>query len=143
MGDVLVIFLASMLDVPKDLYEAAQLDGADGPQQFWHITLPTISPVIFFSLITGLIAALQYFTEAAVASSIASGKTGVSEGVGALMGYPNNSLLTYAQWIYSMGWSGFHLGYAAAMSVVLFVVAAVMIAILLRFSNFGKEGDQR
>ncbi|MYV98511.1 sugar ABC transporter permease, partial [Streptomyces sp. SID3343] len=132
MGDVMVIFLAALLDVPKDQYEAADLDGAGGRQKFWYITLPNISPVLLFSAVTGVIAALQYFTEATVASSIANGKTGIVAGPDQLLGYPDDSLLTYTQWIYVQGFSSFQLGYAAAMAVVLFVVAAAVIAVLLR-----------
>ena len=62
-GDVIVIVGAAMLDVPADLYEAAELDGAGGWSRFWHVTLPGISPVIYFSLITGMIYTFQYFTE--------------------------------------------------------------------------------
>ncbi|WFR68419.1 ABC transporter permease subunit [Curtobacterium flaccumfaciens] len=80
MGDIMIIFLASLLDVPRDLYEAASLDGANGVQQVRHITLPTIAPVIGFAVVTGVIAALQYFTEAAVASGVASGKATIGGG---------------------------------------------------------------
>ncbi|GCD96065.1 sugar ABC transporter permease [Embleya hyalina] len=132
MGDVMVIFLAALLDVPKDQYEAAELDGASARQKFRFITLPNISPVLLFSAVTGVIAALQYFTEAAVASSVANGKTGIDAGPDRLLGYPNDSLLTYTQWMYVQGFNSFQLGYAAAMAVVLFVVAAAVIAVLLR-----------
>ncbi|MCG2803028.1 MAG: sugar ABC transporter permease, partial [Cellulomonas sp.] len=62
MGDVMVIFLAALLDVPRELYEAAELDGAGPVAKTWYVTLPTISPVLGFAAITGVIAALQYFT---------------------------------------------------------------------------------
>lgn len=140
MGDIMVIFLAALLDVPRDQYEAASLDGAGGLQRFWYITLPNISPVLLFSAVTGVIAALQYFTEAAVASSVANGKTGIDAGPDQLLGYPNDSLLTYTQWMYEQGFSSFQLGYAAAMAVVLFVVAAGVMAILLRrLGLFGQK----
>jgi len=61
VGNTMILFLASMLDVPKTLYEAADIDGASARQKFWHITLPGISPVIFFSLLTGMIYTFQYF----------------------------------------------------------------------------------
>jgi multiple sugar transport system permease protein len=132
MGDIMVIFLAALLDVPRDQYEASSLDGANGPQRFWFITLPNIGPVLLFSLVTGIIAALQYFTEAAVASTVANGKTGIDAGPDVLIGYPNDSLLTFTQWMYIQGFSSFQLGYSAALAVVLFVVAAGVMAILLR-----------
>ncbi|MFE6996134.1 carbohydrate ABC transporter permease [Microbacterium sp. NPDC057659] len=132
MGDVMVIFLAALLDVPRDQYEAASLDGANGFQRFRFVTIPNISPVLVFSLITGIIAALQYFTEAAVASSVASGKSGVGSGPDVLIGYPNDSLLTFTQWMYLQGFSSFQLGYSAALAVMLFLVASAVMALLLR-----------
>ncbi|KRC47084.1 sugar ABC transporter permease [Leifsonia sp. Root227] len=142
MGDIMVIFLAALLDVPRDQYEASSLDGANGRQRFWFITLPNISPVILFSAVTGVIAALQYFTEAAVASSVANGKTGIDAGPDQLLGYPNDSLLTYTQWMYVQGFTSFQLGYAAAMAVILFVVAAVVMAVLLRRAGLFKQKER-
>lgn len=140
MGDIMVIFLASLLDVPRDQYEASALDGASPPQRFWYITIPNIAPVLLFSVVTGVIAALQYFTEAAVASSVASGKTGIDAGLGQLLGYPNDSLLTFTQWMYVQGFTSFQLGYAAAMAVVLFVVAGAVMGVLLRrMGLFGRK----
>jgi multiple sugar transport system permease protein len=132
MGDIMIIFLASLLDVPTEQYEAASLDGANGWQKVRYVTLPSMGPVLLFALITGIIAALQYFTEAAVASSVASGKATVGEGTGSVIGYPDDSLLTYTQWLYVRGFSNYQLGYASAMAVVLFVVAALFLVLLLR-----------
>lgn len=141
LGDIMIIFLASLLDVPQEQYEAAALDGANGLQKVRYVTIPTIIPVIIFAVITGVIAALQYFTEAAVASSVASGVAGVNNGIGALLGYPANSMLTYTEWLYVRGFSNFQLGYAAALAVVLFVVASVFVGVLLRqFKAFTPEG---
>jgi len=140
-GDIMVIFLASLLDVPREQYEVASLDGANGRQQFWYITVPFISPVLLFALVTGIIGSLQYFTEAAVASMVASGKTGIAATQNQLLGYPGNSLLTYTQWMYSRGFASFQLGYAAAMAVILFIVAAAVMAVLLRrISVFSIDG---
>ncbi|WP_241691495.1 sugar ABC transporter permease [Streptomyces sp. GZWMJZ-114] len=139
MGDIMVIFLAALLDVPKDQYEAAELDGAGPGNKFRYVTLPNISPVVLFSAVTGVIAALQYFTEAAVASSVANGKTGIDAGADQLLGYPNDSLLTFTQWMYVQGFSSFQLGYAAAMAVVLFVVAAAVMAVLLRRAGLFRQ----
>jgi multiple sugar transport system permease protein len=142
MGDIMIIFLASLLDVPQEQYEAASLDGANGIQKVRFVTIPSIKPVLLFALITGIVSALQYFTEAAVASTVASGKAGVDAGeTGAILGYPANSLLTYAQWIYVRGFSNFQLGYASALAVLLFVIAGIFVAILLRqFKAFTPEG---
>lgn len=136
MGDVMIIFLAALLNVPRDQYEAASLDGANGLQRVFFVTIPNIAPVLLFSLVTGMIAALQYFTEAAVASNVASGRSGAaSGGLAAALGYPDDSLLTYTQWLYVRGFSNFQLGYAAAMAVVLFLVASVFVVLLLRRSK--------
>jgi multiple sugar transport system permease protein len=132
MGDIMIIFLASILDVPREQYEAAELDGANGAQRFRYVTLPNIQAVIVFAAITGVIAALQYFTEAAVASTVASGKATVGEGAGASLGYPDSSLLTYTEWLYVRGFSNYQLGYASALAVLLFVVAAIFLVVLLK-----------
>ncbi|CAN5274575.1 sugar ABC transporter permease [soil metagenome] len=132
MGDVMIILLAGLLDVPRELYEAAGLDGANAAQKMRYVTLPTITPVLVFSLVTGIIAALQFFTEAAVASTVASGKAVVGEGTGSQLGYPNNSLLTYTQWLYVRGFGNYQLGYASALAVILFIVATAFLVILLR-----------
>jgi multiple sugar transport system permease protein len=141
LGDIMIIFLASLLDVPQEQYEAAALDGANGAQKVRYVTIPSIIPVIIFAVITGVIAALQYFTEAAVASSVASGDSSTKNGIGNLLGYPANSLLTYTEWLYVRGFSNFQLGYAAALAVLLFVVAGVFVGLLLRqFNAFTPEG---
>lgn len=132
LGDILVIFLASLLDVPQEQYEAASLDGTNGLQKVRYVTIPTIMPVIVFAIITGVVAALQYFTEASVASTVASGAAGTSAVPASVFGYPSGSLLTYTQWLFIRGFSSFQLGYAAALAVVLFVVAGAFIALLLR-----------
>lgn len=132
MGDVMIIVLAALLDVPREQYEAASLDGARGYQKAWYVTVPHMRPVIVFSVVTGVIAALQYFTEAAVAAGVASGRALVGEGTGSGLGYPQGSTLTYPQWLYVEGFSNYALGYASALAVVLFVVAAVFVVVLLR-----------
>jgi multiple sugar transport system permease protein len=141
MGDIMIIFLASLLNVPKEQHEAAALDGANTPQRIVYVTLPAIAPVILFAAVTGVIAALQYFTEAAVASGVASGKSGVYTKLSDVMGYPADSLLTYTEWLYARGFGSFQLGYAAALAVVLFVVTAVFMGLLLRkFNAFNPDG---
>lgn len=142
MGDILIIFLASLLDVPRELLEAAALDGANGPRRVQHVTIPHIVPVLIFAVVTGVISALQYFTEAAVASAVAGGKSGTNQNMSAVLGYPNNSLLTYTQLLYVRGFGNFQLGYAAALAVVLFLVTAIFLAFMLRrFKAFTPEGS--
>lgn len=143
MGDIMIIFLAALLDVPREQYEAASLDGANGVQKVRYVTMPSIAPVLLFAAVTGVIAAIQYFTEAAVASSVASGKAVVGQGISTNLGYPDGSLLTYTQWLYVRGFGTYQLGYASALAVLLFVVAAVILILLLRrFRAFTPEGAQ-
>lgn len=117
-GDVIVIFSAAMLDVPKELYEAADLDGVNSRQRFWHVTMPFLSPVIVFAIVTGMIYTFQYFTEAFVASGSASSIQSSSD----LLGYPAQSLLFYSTDLYQQGFVYFKTGYASAMAWMLFLV---------------------
>ena len=145
VGDLMIIFLASLLDVPKEQYEAAALDGVNAWQRFRFVTLPNISPVLMFAAITGVIAALQYFTEAVVAASVASGQATTGGGNSALLGYPEGSTLTYAQWLYVMGFKNYYLGYASALAVVMFAVSLGVTLILLRRARslvYGAEGTR-
>jgi len=136
IGNTMVIFLAALLDVPVSLHEAAALDGANAWQRFRHVTLPTLSPVIVFSTITGIITTLQFFTQAAVAGSAASGQaTNGGNSVSATFGYPEGSTFTYPLWLYMKGFSYNQMGYASAMAIVLFIVAFTIIAIVLKRSK--------
>src|SRR4029079_4007707 len=78
VGDLMVIFMAALLDVPRELYEAAELDGAGAVRRFRHVTLPTLRPILGFAAITGVIAMMQYYTEPLVAGQVASGQIGGS-----------------------------------------------------------------
>jgi multiple sugar transport system permease protein len=141
LGDIMIIFLAALLDVPKDQYEAASLDGANSVRQFWHITVPNLSPVLLFAAITGVIQTLQYFTQAAVASALASGVATTGGGTAGSLGYPDGSTLTYPLWLYQMGFKNFYLGYACAMAVILLAISMFFIVFMLRRSHafFGAE----
>jgi multiple sugar transport system permease protein len=143
IGNTMVIFLAALLDVPATLLEAAALDGANAWQRFRHVTLPTLSPVIVFSTITGVIATLQYFTQAAVAGSAASGQAVNAGGhVSSTFGYPLGSTFTYPLWLYMQGFPYGKLGYASAMAVVLFIVAFLIILVILkRAKSFSGESS--
>ena len=145
VGDLMIIFLASLLDVPREQYEAASLDGVNPWQRFRFITIPNISPVLMFAAITGVIAALQYFTEAVVAASVASGQATTGGGNSSLLGYPEGSTLTYAQWLYNMGFKNYYLGYASALAVVMFVISLAVTLVLLRRARslvYGVEGTR-
>jgi multiple sugar transport system permease protein len=137
LGDIMIIFVAALLDVPGELYEAAALDGAGPWQQFRSVTLPTISPVVLFAAVTGTIATLQYFTQAAVAASVASNGATTGGGISSTFGYPEGSTYTYPLWLYVVGFRYNALGYANVLAVVLFVVAIAVTALLLRrFRSF-------
>ncbi len=136
IGNTMVIFLAALVDVPPHLYEAAAIDGATRWQRFRHITLPILSPVIVFSTITGIIATLQYFTEAAVAATAAEGQATAGGGsVASAFGTPEGSTFTYSMWLYMKGFRYKQMGYASAMSIVLFIVAFTVILIVLKRSK--------
>jgi multiple sugar transport system permease protein len=124
IGDTMIIFLAGLLDVPRQLYEAADIEGAGGWQKFRYITLPMISPVIFFSVITGIIGSFQYFTEAFVTSSQVGG-----------LGAPEGSLLFYATHLYDQGFQSFRMGYASALAWVLLVVTLIFTLLIFRGSK--------
>jgi ABC-type sugar transport system permease subunit len=139
IGDVMIILLASLLDVPKSLYEAAAIDGANAWQQFRRITLPTISPVLMFSAVTGVIQTLQYFTQAMVAANASQGNADQA-GTTTAPGYPDGASLTFPQTLYNEGFQQFNMGYACVLALVLFVVAMFFTLILLRqFHAFGDD----
>ena len=107
IGNLFIIFLAAVLDVPKHLYESAELDGTNGLQRLWYVTLPTISPVILFSLVISVIAAMQYFTQAYVAANIASGQASQAGDVTVNLGFPQGSTLFYPILLYNDGFRAF------------------------------------
>jgi multiple sugar transport system permease protein len=139
IGTVMIIFLAGLLDVPLHLYEAAELDGANAWQRLVHVTLPSISPVILFAVVTGVIEGLQYFTQGYVAGTVAGGGD-AGAGSGTSLGYPEGSTLFYPVWLYQQGFQYFHMGYAAAMAVVLFVIALAVTIVVLRTARHWVSG---
>jgi multiple sugar transport system permease protein len=139
VGDLMVIFLAALLDVPRQLYEAAAIDGANGWQQFTRITLPVIRPVLMFAAVTGVIQTLQYFTQAMVAARVASGTTDAA-GTAFTPGYPDQSTLTFPELLFQQGFRDFAMGYACVLALILFAVSMVFTVILLRqFRGFADE----
>jgi multiple sugar transport system permease protein len=125
VGDAMIIFLAGFLDVPKHLYEAADIEGANRWKKFWHVSMPMVSPVIFFEVVTGIIFGFQYFTQAYVAS--------VNTGTG--VGDPQQSLLFYSVYLYQQGFVNFKMGYASAMAWVLLVISLLCTVGILRGSK--------
>ena len=116
-GSSMVMFLAALKQVPRSLYEAAEIDGAGKVTRFFHITLPQISPIIFFNLINQTIQALQNFTSAQVITE----------------GGPLKSTYVLGLKLYKEGFSYFKMGYASAISWVIF--AAIMIFTLAIFAS--------
>jgi multiple sugar transport system permease protein len=144
IGDTMIIFLAAVLDVPKHLKESAALDGAGPLQSLLRVTLPSVSPVILFSAVTAVIAALQYFTEAYVVASATQG--GHAAAVTASnLGYPQGSTLFYPILLYTQGFQRFNMGYAAALTMLLLVVSLVVTLVILRNAKrwVHAEGEAR
>ena len=137
IGDAMVIFLAGLLDVPRQLYEAADIEGASRYQRWRHVTLPMISPVIFFTLVIGVIEGFQTFTEAYVAGNTTSGQKDT-------LGEPQGSLLFYAIWLYQQGFRYFNMGYASALAWVLFGATMLCTLVLIKSSErwVHVEGNQ-
>jgi multiple sugar transport system permease protein len=131
VGDLMVIFMAALLDVPKEQYEAAELDGASPWQRFRFITLPNISPIVLFAVVTGIIGAMQYYTQPIVAAKVASGRMGGS-GAAFQPGYPDDSTLTLPQLVYNLGFNQFNYGAACVVALVLFAFSMAFTALLMR-----------
>jgi len=120
-GAPMVIFLAGLKQIPHDLYDAAAIDGAGRWQTFRSVTLPMLSPVIFFNLVLESIHAFQSFTGAFIVSG---GRGG-----------PSDSTLFYTLYLYQKGFADFKMGYAAAMAWVMLVVIAVVTLVLFRLAR--------
>ncbi|MDX3074556.1 carbohydrate ABC transporter permease [Streptomyces sp. NPDC088354] len=131
IGDLMVIFMAALLDVPKEQYEAAELDGAGAWSRFRYVTLPNISPIVMFAVVTGVIQTMQYYTQPLVAGKVASGIIGGS-GQQFEPGYPEKSTLTLPQLVYNLGFQRFDTGAACVIALVLFALAMVFTALLMR-----------
>lgn len=108
IGGSVVIYLAGLKDVPQSLYEAARIDGANVIQRAIHITMPMMTPVIFFNLVMGIIHAFQYFTQAYILTG----------------GGPQESTLFLALYLFYRAWRFLDLGYASALAWIMFVLVA-------------------
>ena len=114
-GSPMIIFLAGLRQIPAVYYEAAAIDGASKWSQFWRITLPLLSPILFFNLVLQIIHAFQSFTQAFV----------VSGGTGG----PSDSTMFYTLYLYQQGFSRFDMGYASALAWFLLLIIAAFTAI--------------
>jgi multiple sugar transport system permease protein len=128
-GAAMIIYLAGLRQVPAEIHEAATMDGAGPVRRFFRITLPLISPVIFFNLLMNIVGAFQAFNTAYV----------VSNGTGG----PADSTLFYTLYLYQRGFVDFDMGYASALGwVLLLVVAAVAAAFFALSRRFVFYGDE-
>lgn len=118
VGARMIIFLAGLQNIPDHLYEAAEIDGAGTYRQFWHVTVPMLTPTIFFNLVMGIIGSLQTFAQAFIATQ----------------GGPNNATLFYALYLYQNAFQYFEMGYASAMAWILFAIILALTLIVIRSS---------
>jgi multiple sugar transport system permease protein len=119
IGGQMVILLAGLQGVPQHLYDAASIDGANWWRRFWSVTLPLLTPSLFFNLIMALIGAFQVFTQAYIITG----------------GGPENSTLFYVLYLYRVAFQNFDMGYAAALAWVLFVIILAITLLQFRLGN--------
>ncbi len=129
IGGNVLIYLAGLKGINKDLYEAADIDGAGGWQKVTKITLPLLTPTIFFEFITAIIGAFQIFTTAFILA-----------GKDSPLGGPGQSMLFYVLYLYNrafgrVGQGGFQMGYASALAWVLFIIILVITLVQLYLSR--------
>jgi multiple sugar transport system permease protein len=129
VGAGTIVYLAGLQGIPTDLYEAAEVDGAQGWARFRHITLPMMTPVLFFQLIVGVIAALQTFTQAFIITK----------------GGPNNATNFVLLYLYRNAFQYFRMGFASALAWVLFIYILLLTLLMFRSSAAWVyyEGEKR
>jgi len=119
VGGSMIIYLAGLQGVPRSLYEAAKVDGAGPLRQFWNITIPMLTPTIFFNVIMGILGGFQVFLQAYIMTG----------------GGPNNSTLFFALYLYNKAFKDLQMGYASALAWVLLIISMVLTLIILKSSN--------
>ena len=129
IGGQMVILLAGLKGIPLELYEAAAIDGANWWSRFWRVTLPLLTPALFFNLIIAIIGAFQVFTQAYIMTE----------------GGPNYSTLFYLLYLFRAAFENFRMGYASAMAWVLFIIVLTFTALQFMLSDrwVFYEGDVR
>ncbi|MEV8084961.1 carbohydrate ABC transporter permease [Pseudarthrobacter oxydans] len=118
-GNVMVIFLAGLQGVPVHLYEAIEIDGGGAWHKFWNITLPSMSPIIFFNLVTGLVAAIQSFHQAYLMTG----------------GGPNNGSSFIVYYLYKTAFTKGEMGYASALAWIVFLICAIATLAMFRWAK--------
>jgi len=119
VGGTMLIFLAALQGVPKQLYEAVEVDGGTAWHKMFHVTIPIMTPVIFFNLVLATINSLQTFTQAYVMTE----------------GGPNNASLFYVLYLYRKAFGQLNMGYASALAVILLVIIGILTYIIFRTSS--------
>jgi multiple sugar transport system permease protein len=119
VGGSMVIYLAGLQGIPQHLYEAAALDGAGPVRKFWHVTVPMMSPIIFFNLIVGIIGSFQAFVQMYVMTN----------------GGPANATLVYLLYLYRTAFEDFDMGYASALAWVLFLILLAITLVQLALAK--------
>ncbi|MCS7232218.1 MAG: sugar ABC transporter permease [Elusimicrobiota bacterium] len=119
-GSSMLIFLAGLKQIPVSYYEAASIDGANVFQRFFRITLPLLTPIIFFNLVMQLINGFMTFTQAFIITE----------------GGPLNNTLFYALYLYQRGFQFFDMGYACAMAWFMLIIIAILTSLIFKSSNF-------
>lgn len=128
IGTTVIIFLAGLQGVPKQLYEAVDIDGGNSFHKFLNITLPMITPTLFFNLVMGFINGFQVFIQAYIMTS----------------GGPNNASLFYTLYLYKEAFTNFRMGNACALAWILFIVISIFTFIIFRTSKWVYyEGDDK
>ncbi len=117
-GGGMLILLAGLQSIPTELFDAAKVDGAGSWRRFWHITIPMVSPTLFFVLVTGVIGSFQVFVSSYVMTS----------------GGPNNSTLMYVLYLFNLAFKQMRMGYASALAWVYFVIIMFFTFLLFRSS---------
>lgn len=119
IGGGIIIYLSGLQSIPKDLYEAAKIDGANFWQKLIHITIPSMSPILLFTTLTSIIGSLQTFTQAYVMTE----------------GGPNNSSLFYAYYVYKHAFTWHKMGKACALAWILFLIILLISFLVLKVSS--------
>lgn len=119
IGQSIMLYFTAMLSVPASYYEAAVMDGAGMLKQTLNITIPIISPIIFFNLVTGMIASFQYFTEPYIMTA----------------GGPNGSTMTFALYLYRCAFENLNMGYAASMGCLQLVIILAYTLVMFKLQN--------
>lgn len=124
LGASAIIYLAGLQNIPVHLYDAADVDGANKWQKFWHVTLPMLSPILFFQVVVELIGVFQTFTPAYVVSQ-SNGYAG-----------PIKELYFYMLYVYIKGWQNLQMGYASALSWILTIFILIITVLVFRSSPY-------